>query len=45
MVTFEILDGLDHIHTLGHTTKDSMLVIQPRGWHRGDEELGPVGRW
>lgn len=39
----EGFDLSDDIHTLDNTAEDDVAVIQPRGLHGGDEELGTVG--
>lgn len=37
------LDLLHHIHALDHDAKHHVTLIEPRGLHRGDKELGSVG--
>mmetsp|Transcript_43826 Transcript_43826/g.79243 ORF Transcript_43826/g.79243 Transcript_43826/m.79243 type:complete len:249 (-) Transcript_43826:22-768(-) len=37
------LHGCDDVHALDHLAKHDVLVVQPRGCHRRDEELGAVG--
>jgi len=39
----DLLDGLDHIHALGHSSEDNVCAIQPRSGHSADEELTSVG--
>jgi len=38
----ERLNLLDDVHTLGHLAENDVLVVQPRGFHRANKELGAV---
>ena len=42
-ISSEVLQSLQHVHSLLHLTKDHMATIQPRAGHSGDEELRSVG--
>mmetsp|Transcript_73486 Transcript_73486/g.118586 ORF Transcript_73486/g.118586 Transcript_73486/m.118586 type:complete len:253 (-) Transcript_73486:21-779(-) len=39
------LHGCDDVHALDHLAEHDVAVVQPRGCHRGDEELGAVRVW
>ena len=36
------LDLLHHIHAFDHRSEHYVLAVEPRGLHRGQEELGTV---
>ncbi len=36
------LNFMDNIRAASASPKDGVLVVQPGGWHNGDEELGRV---
>jgi len=36
---------LDNLLTVNDLAKDDVLVVEPRAWHSGDEELRAVGVW
>ena len=37
-----VLDILNNVHPLEDSPENSVLIIQPLRWDRGDEELGGV---
>jgi len=41
----EALHLLDDLLTVDDLAEDDVLAVQPRAWHRGDEELRAVGVW
>ena len=36
---------MDDIHAVDHVPENDVLVVQPLGFHRADEELRTVGIW
>lgn len=42
---FDLFNSLASFHATDNSAKHSMLVVKPRAWNSGDEELAPICAW